>query len=706
MKITADTTTTPYTAVITVDHEESFEIKVKATLLQIEQINKPSFSGPTVNWRFIQYGNGIWMATQRYGFVITSSNNGTGWINRSNTLDSVVYADSWWMASYGSGKWMAIHSDGTTAYSTNDGSNWTKAANADISNYTIAYGNNKWMIVNGGGTVALSTDSFGTSWTTNSSLNAVATSGWTGASYGNGKWIAVNGSGTIAISTDDGESWPETNSVLNNLQNSGWFMANYGNGKWLSLNNSGHIAISLDDGVNWSLAEQSLGFIASSGWNAVSYGGGIWMAASDGIYIARWNDAELTTVHSIVHTAADGISSITTDISTDNPYTSIIVDPTTHDYVEHTDLNEKKYYTITFQLNSVEILDEFPKCKYIKSRLPQHSRVVDFSRMSKTTGKFVYNISGLDTDSLENGLILLSNNATGDISNVGMRWNETVGLWEYWANAQETSGAVTLSFSHNNIFSVHGLPGDFFWIAEILKSQSPQQYMYWWSSGAIANPVQYLGGGLYRTFYPFNERFVRSSPFAGWPVNHSEYPFRLYNCSENAIFGLMAGVTLPINAVLFAGVGRGGQNPAGWYGVETVGDTVVPDCNNNAALQRITTSSAAKLKADYLSESQTGAESNIRIYVIKYRKQTQYKDRMTDSTDSSFDYSYIDTCASAPDYVYDVDTDSYKQGTGSVDTTTATAEENLAKALSSIAADIKTFAGHSAAAVPSQPVEQ
>ncbi|MDR0753636.1 MAG: hypothetical protein LBE95_03140, partial [Holosporaceae bacterium] len=113
----------------------------------------------------------------------------------------------------------------------------------------------------------------------------------------------------------------------------------------------------------------------------------------------------------------------------------------------------------------------------------------------------------------------------------------------------------------------------------------------------------------------------------------------------------------------------------GWY--DASGDP-------HAACRAITTAAVNELKQTY--------GGNLRIYFIKYRKQTQYRDKITDDNvdaDVNFDYSYIDSCAT---YLYDVDANSYKKGAEDTITTPATAEANLAKALADIAADIKSWA--------------
>ena len=87
-----------------------------------------------------------------------------------------------------------------------------------------------------------------------------------------------------------------------------------------------------------------------------------------------------------------------------------------------------------------------------------------------------------------------------------------------------------------------------------------------------------------------------------------------------------------------------------------------------AAVKEVTKSACAKLKADH--------GDNLRVYLIKFRKQTQYKHPVT-QTATDFDYSYLDSCATDTDepYMYDI-----------------TTEADLKTALDAIYTDISSWA--------------
>ena len=86
------------------------------------------------------------------------------------------------------------------------------------------------------------------------------------------------------------------------------------------------------------------------------------------------------------------------------------------------------------------------------------------------------------------------------------------------------------------------------------------------------------------------------------------------------------------------------------------------------ALRKATAAVCAKLKTDY--------GSNLRVYVIKYRRQTQYKNYIT-SENENHSYTDIDKCATDTNGAsYEVDN-----------------EADLNSTLNTIANNIKSFAG-------------
>ena len=88
-----------------------------------------------------------------------------------------------------------------------------------------------------------------------------------------------------------------------------------------------------------------------------------------------------------------------------------------------------------------------------------------------------------------------------------------------------------------------------------------------------------------------------------------------------------------------------------------------------SAVSKVTKDACAKLKTDH--------GDNLRIYVVKYRKQKEYKHPVT-GVKTEFDYKYLDECATSSDHLYD-------------DVST---EDDLKAKLNEIAEGIKSWAGY------------
>jgi hypothetical protein len=103
---------------------------------------------------------------------------------------------------------------------------------------------------------------------------------------------------------------------------------------------------------------------------------------------------------------------------------------------------------------------------------------------------------------------------------------------------------------------------------------------------------------------------------------------------------MMQTVTLPINAALWAGASGETLHNYQWQsnGSGTWNEKTATD-----AVKEVTKSACAKLKTDY--------GSNLRVYLIKFRKQDKYKHPVTQA-DTKFDYNYLDSCATANTSTY------------------------------------------------------
>jgi hypothetical protein len=413
-----------------------------------------------------------------------------------------------------------------------------------------------------------------------------------------------------------------------------------------------------------------------------------------GNYIVFQGDGELHVtiepVSQIAHVKPDGVEAIT-NITADQ---IVKISPETHLYEEQSDGT----YKITLTLSNVDVSDPDPVFEYPKPRMPEMSRVVDFSQRASDE-KFVYNICGSEGPIAAAGEYFVYLNKNPDILNVGVRWNSSIGNWEYY----NRSG----SWHH---YWCMNYPGDMYLFLDVQdKNQtSPQLYFGWWRESGW--DYQYFDGGLIRSFSVFDIDSYGESQTTG---DIRCYAFVIYNLTNTGIPAVMTGMTLPINAVLFHGASGSTKHHYAWQSSKKVteetpddggtlptddggtlpaddggtlpaddeetlpadnGGTLLTDDgmmrDATSACCAVTTDACTKLKDD---------NPNLRIYVVKYRKQAQYKNKTTGIA-QDFDYDYIDECASDEDYVYD-----------------AADESTLAEALADIADDVKSFAEYQAA---------
>ena len=108
----------------------------------------------------------------------------------------------------------------------------------------------------------------------------------------------------------------------------------------------------------------------------------------------------------------------------------------------------------------------------------------------------------------------------------------------------------------------------------------------------------------------------------------------------------MVGATLPINAALWAGVGvKEGESSSTLhrYQWQSNGSGTWNNRDATASVKEVTKDACAKLKSDW--------GSNLRVYLIKFRKQDKYKHPVTQA-ETAFDYSYLNACATANTSTY------------------------------------------------------
>jgi hypothetical protein len=298
----------------------------------------------------------------------------------------------------------------------------------------------------------------------------------------------------------------------------------------------------------------------------------------------------------------------------------------------------------TFSCSNVVILKVrlFSIPTLIKPPRPQVSRVVDFSK--NNGGKPLFCGSVSYGESISN------------LGKAGVSYDESLGYWVTAVSSGNTDG------SGYNRFHNQSIAGDFFLLMEDIGDVASLAFIYDnnnFGSNGTANNFRYLPG-VPRILMP-RDTFIYNDRVG----------FDILNCNAGGKYKMIyGGFTWPVNAVL---------SSAGFQTIlkDSSGNITTGVTDPSIAAQNATKKVCAKLKSDW------GA--NLRVYVILYRKQGSYKNKIS-GAEVPFDsdsYSYLSECAgpgnvqsstSAP-YMYDVSN-----------------EAGLKAALSDIAADIKTFA--------------
>jgi hypothetical protein len=292
---------------------------------------------------------------------------------------------------------------------------------------------------------------------------------------------------------------------------------------------------------------------------------------------------------------------------------------------------------------------------------PQMSRVVDFSVNSG--GKPLF-----DTNEVAYG------ESASALGVAGVTYDENLGYWV----TKDSGNASYPGVSGWHHFYNKNITGDFYCLMEEIGNSAP--LMYWFDYNDFGKSTENLANcrylpGVLRMSMPFGEyNGLDRGRFAIW--DHVGLRYKM-------IYG---GFTWPVNAVLYMGAQGEALHQYQWQSDGSGAISVAQASDASSACARVTIDACKKLKADW------GA--NIRIYVIKYRKQTSYKHKIS-GAETIFDYSYLDNCAgpggttsgssgssgsTAAPYMYDV-----------------SSESDLTDALSAIAKDIKSFAAYTPA---------
>jgi hypothetical protein len=587
----------------------------------------------------LAYGGGKWMVIDYAGKVIVGEANNLSNCTPSFIFGQAVYSEGYTSLIYGDGKWVAINSNrGRSAIY--DGSNWSEINGTGLlddalNGYWVSfvYGDGKWMALSGSGNTAVyHGDANGWIETTNRSLEDLS-GVWQSLAYDNGKWKAASADGYVAIYDDDINDWREI---------TGYGLESYrdlfacGDGKWMRLTEDGYSFI--HEGSDWREIKEGVNLRnISDWWHFLAYGDGKWMAMSvygkAAVYEMVSSTSGTITIGGAAQTVS-GRQEFYVDVSSSGATTSIPISNVNFISAEIVDRSTHA---------KVDPVYQFPKL-----RLPVMSRTVDFSQNVNGRPKFSCN-------SIAYGETAAAHGEAGSVYDSGLG---------YWV-ACDSSVHPGMSV-RNHTFNQNTL-GDFYLLLENVGNTAPEGKFFNKSRGPATYDNRkcedYYLAGLNRKFQEFSD--LLPVDYAYWNID---------NASSAKIKYICGGFTWPINAVLCLGMDGGTEKAYSWQ-------TVTNDANGNTtavtdpsvACQNVTKSACAKLRTDF--------GLNVRIYVIKYRKQPNYKHPISETT-TAFDYSYLDSCASgtAAPYLYDVSD-----------------EAGLNNALSAIAANIKTFGGYEGA---------
>jgi len=265
--------------------------------------------------------------------------------------------------------------------------------------------------------------------------------------------------------------------------------------------------------------------------------------------------------------------------------------------------------------------------KFTKIRLPENSRVVDFSQ--NVNGKPAY----------DSNLIIYGDTISGDLNRLGIVWDSDRNSWvshSIIGEGLDVNGVC--GWNHHYYQQVRG---NFYCLLDDVGSFSPKFLL-------VKNPnpkgswyeASHKAPGLVRRWLSLDEQEDKYTRFDIYDINRgAKYQY------------IITGLTLPINAALWAGASGDTLHSYQWQSDKNESEEWVwNNFDATEAVKEVTKSACAKLKTDY--------ENNLRVYLIKFRKQTQYKHKVTGAT-TNFDYSYLDSCAtgtSSP-YMYDITTE-------------------------------------------------
>jgi hypothetical protein len=687
--------------------------------------------------RNIAYSGDKFYAVNHSGHIVCSS-DGKAWTSGATLEYSSSKHGSWRGMSYGNGKLLAVSFNGYVAYSS-DGTTWS-TSNGPSSNRNsywyggTAYGTSKFIMTNGDAYIAYSSDGSIWEFLSSAPLKQMNVWGWDGAAtcgkYNNvDKFLAICYYGQVATSPN-GTTW----SSLGNFSSSdSYFGLCYGDNKFVAINGGGSVYYSTDGGTTWTLVGSPLVSISNSTWSAIGYGNNMFVAIASNGYAAYCNDV-LTSSTTIAPTFKFNGSTIsgntTVNVGTQNAEAKTIdmenirlvsaslkysdIAKGVHNVVTLSDSisNTKNGCTLNFsgttsvtngfrtvsETNSIGSLEVANTTFGVKSLsitvAPLDGGAVSdgkFQLKSETDGKTISDISVKQVGSKEtfyvnpadltvtqttaqkaenkvtykisfsmtkikliSAQVTLDNRAVSKYPDFSWRLNSRLVDWSKSSAAKDNDINITNKYSnYNSEDKLHSINS-----SSCRPTVSPKTYVgdctfisqEYSTTPFILNltaPNRSISGyyapGIVRIF----SESSRNSPNK-LDVNTS---------TSNSAYLIATEFTYPVNHLLASATAA--------YQTSTTANNKTLNRDATAALKELTKSAATELK-----------NSDIRVYIIKYKCPTKYTTHQLDtasSTTQDYDYSYLNSCASSSSYIYTVNN-----------------EAELEVTLSEIAADIKS----------------
>ena len=472
----------------------------------------------------------------------------------------------------------------------------------------------------------------------------------------NGKLVYFGRFGSIVTTSDGGENWNVSYKKLENLytKSSGELYGICASGdKILTLGHKGYLCISSDGGLNWGAPEQKIkgDSFSNASMRACAYGREKFLVATmNGCFANSSNGDVWTEIKSKTEFqgnitrlvfAKEFVWAITDsghvykedelgiegsiqflDENNNTEATKHLINQRKNIVISANQLKKvgEDKYVANFKIEDCNIIsasfvnpEEAKKLVTVTTtetlkrkelafseiRLPEMSRVADFSKEDPVAGV--------------SDLLLVERNYLG--------YNATTKYWET-SNAFHTD----INTYTDCGLSVKTFMGDYYFLIEDIGEVVPTIRLFNRSKGPDTHKgvkcETYDFYGLHRQYQNFSE--TRGTGYASFDIANAP--------ASAKVRYYMAGFTLPINTALYYAYYDGTAHNGEWYKNDSNSDTY----DASEAAKNATKKALSVLKSKW--------GDNLRIYLILFRKQTNYKHKVT-STNTNYDYNYLNNCS-------------------------------------------------------------